>query len=82
MTVGVVIGRSPRLGRLPAASLSKSEPRSLIRSVVEVWRICSRVADAARAYEELAALSDAGLAKRGLRRSDVPRAALRVLTEG
>ena len=47
----------------------------LIERAREVFSICSRAADAAHAYEALKAMSGDELAKRGLKRADLPRAA-------
>ena len=79
--VGVVIGRSPRAGRLQAASVSMHGAPRLIDRIKEALGICSRAADAAHHYEELKPLSDEALADRGPTRADLPRAALRKLTE-
>ena len=46
----------------------------------DVWAICSRANDAAHTWEELNALSDDELARRGLRRADVARIAFDKLT--
>jgi hypothetical protein len=48
----------------------------------EVLRIQSRALSVAQAYETLRAASDPLLARQGLRRSDLPRAAYRMLTDG
>lgn len=48
----------------------------------EVLRIQSRALSVAEAYQALRAASEPLLARRGLRRSDLPRAAYRMLTDG
>jgi hypothetical protein len=48
----------------------------------EVFRIQSRALSVAQAYETLRVASDPLLARQGLRRSDLPRAAYRMLTDG
>lgn len=47
---------------------------------LEVWRIQSRALSVAQAYETLRVASDPHLAHQGLRRSDLPRAAYKMLT--
>lgn len=76
MTVGVVIGRSPRRG-LPRFSM-----RPVIERIRDVLGACSRAAAAAHYYEQLRSLSDEALAARGLTRADIPRATLRKISEG
>jgi uncharacterized protein YjiS (DUF1127 family) len=80
MTVGVVIGRSPRRNFLCIAGSKFSAPLSLSR-IAEILQILGRAADAAHHYERLRAMSDAALADRGLTREDIPRAALKKLTD-
>jgi hypothetical protein len=56
--------------------------RDLIKCARELLAICSRASAAAQTYEDLKRLSDQELAKRGLKRADLPRAAFDKLTEG
>ena len=53
----------------------------LLRSVLEVLRVCSRAQAAAQHYEELKPLSDVALTDKGLKRADLPRAAFDKLNE-
>ncbi len=53
----------------------------LLGYALEALRICSRAQAAAQHYEELKPLSDAALADKGLKRADLPRAALDKLNE-
>ena len=46
----------------------------------EIWAICSRAQAAAHLYGAHKPLSGQALAKRGLTRADLPRAAFRALT--
>lgn len=46
----------------------------LIERIREVMAVCARASAAAHFYAEHKRLSDAGLADRGLRRADLPRA--------
>jgi hypothetical protein len=55
--------------------------RTASRNVREILSICSHGLAAAHLYEQLKSQSDADLVAKGLRRGDVPRAALRKLTE-
>jgi hypothetical protein len=48
----------------------------------EAMHVCARACAAARHYEELKPMSDAALAARGLKRTDLPRAAFDKLNEG
>jgi hypothetical protein len=81
MTVGVVIGRAPRLGRLWSGRASGQGTPGLIGCIKEVFWIFSRAMDAAHTYEALRPMSDAALAERGLTRADLPRAVFRKLTQ-
>jgi hypothetical protein len=54
----------------------------LIGTIREVFRIMARAQAAAHFYTELRHRCDTDLAKRGLRRSDLPRAAYDALTRG
>ena len=81
MTVEVVIGRAPRLGRLWPGRASGQGAPGLIGRIKEILAIFSRAMDAAHTYEELKPMSDAALAERGLTRADLPRAAFRKLTQ-
>jgi hypothetical protein len=81
MTVGVVIGRSPRPSELRSSFFRAGAP-SLMGRIREVLGICSRASAAAHLYEELSTLSDEALADRGLTRADLPAAAFEELTEG
>jgi hypothetical protein len=80
MTVGVVIGRSPRTSELGSASSIGSGAGRLFRRIKETLGICSRAAEAAHHYEALRPLSDAALAQRGLTRAELPRSAFEKLT--
>jgi hypothetical protein len=62
-SVGAVGRRHERAGR-----------PGLIKRAGEIVTICLRAADAAHDYEKLKYMSDAELDKRGLKRSDLPRA--------
>lgn len=53
----------------------------LLERIVELSRIMSRAASAAHFYETMNSRSNAYLKQKGLRRSDLPRAAYKVLTE-
>jgi hypothetical protein len=53
--------------------------RGLLAWAIEVFVAAARARAAAHYYEELNRLSDSELAVRGLRRTDVPRAALHFL---
>lgn len=81
MTIGVVIGRSPRRGVLRTAITGFSMP-PIIDQIRDVLGACSRAADAAHYYERLRSLSDEALADMGLRREDIPRATLGKLSDG
>jgi hypothetical protein len=54
--------------------------RDLIGAIREVLRIMARAQAAAHLYTQLRRRCDADLAKRGLRRTDLPRAAYDALT--
>lgn len=62
--------------RSPAASESANRSFDVLEYAAEVLRVCSRAGAAAQHYEDLARLSDAELAARGLKRADLPKAAL------
>jgi len=81
MTVGVVIGRSPRRGFLRTAVGGFSMP-PIVGWIWDILQACSQAADAAHYYEQLRPLSDEALADRGLTREDIPRAVLRKLSDG
>ena len=81
MTVGVVIGRSPRTDELATASDIASGARGLFRRIKEAMGICARANEAAQLYEALRPLSQEALAAKGLKREDIPRAAFDRLTE-
>jgi hypothetical protein len=51
-------------------------------SLSEILSILSQALSAAHHYEQLSRQCDAALAKRGLRRADLPRAAYCELTKG
>jgi hypothetical protein len=53
----------------------------LLERIVELSRIVSRAASAAHYYETMNSQSNAHLKQKGLRRSDLPRAAYMFLTE-
>ena len=52
----------------------------LLRAIRDVFFIMARAGAAAQLYAELSSKSDADLADRGLKRSDLPRAAYDALT--
>jgi hypothetical protein len=62
--------------RSPVASEGVVRSYDLLEYAAEVLRVCSRAGAAAHHYEDLARLSDAELAARGLKRADLPKAAL------
>jgi hypothetical protein len=53
----------------------------LIERAGEILSICRQAADAAYDYERLKSMSDAELARRGLKRSELPRAVFDKLTQ-
>lgn len=72
----------PKDGRKPAkqdGGLGRNR-RDLIGTIREVFRIMARAQAAAHLYTQLRHRCDADLAKRGLRRTDLPRAAYDALT--
>jgi hypothetical protein len=74
--------RYSKEGRKPAmrdAGLGRYR-RDLVGAMREMLRIMARAQAAAHLYTELRHRCDADLAKRGLRRSDLPRAAYDALT--
>jgi hypothetical protein len=59
-----------------------SAGRRVINRLLEVLRVCRRSQEAAHYYEKLKSQSDQALAGKGLKRSDLPRAALEKLRDG
>jgi hypothetical protein len=55
---------------------------SLFDRLLEVMRVCRRAQEAAHYYEELKPQSARALAEKGMKRSDLPRAAFRKLNDG
>ena len=56
--------------------------RRIFNRLPEVLRICRRAQEAAHYYEELKPQSNQALAGKGLKRSDLPRAAFEKLSDG
>ena len=54
---------------------------NVFNRMLEVLRICRRAGDAAHYYEELKPQSDQALEEKGLKRSDLPRAAFEKLSD-
>ena len=75
-----IIAMQESVGAFDRPSERASKP-GIVERAREVFSICSRASDAAHAYEELKAMSDHELAKRGLKRADLARAAFDRLTE-
>ncbi len=75
-----LIAMQDSLGAIDRRSDRSSKP-GLIERAGEILAICSRATAAAHTYQELKAMSDQELAKRGLKRADLPRAAFDTLTE-
>ena len=78
----MITARYAKDGREPAmqdGGLGRNR-RDLIGTIREVFRIMARAQAAAHLYTQLRRRCDADLAKRGLRRSDLPRAAYDALT--
>jgi hypothetical protein len=67
-----------------ALAWRRSSARSfnLLQHIVEAVDACARANAAAQYYEELKSMSDEALAKRGLTRADLPRAAFDRLGRG
>jgi hypothetical protein len=59
----------------------RSSKPGLIERAGEVLRICRQGADAAHDYQRLKSMSDAELARRGLKRSELPRVVFDKLTQ-
>ena len=74
----IAMQRSTDIADRPSARAGKP---GFIERTREVLTICWRAADAAHTYEHLKRLSDQELAKRGLKRTDLPRAAFDKLTD-
>jgi hypothetical protein len=68
------------VGAIDRRSGERADKPGLIERAGEILAICSRATAAAHTYEELKAMSDQELAKRGLKRADLPRAAFDALT--
>lgn len=67
---------------LNGASFGSVRRKAFLRErILELLRIMSRAASAAHYYEAMRYQSNAHLKQKGLRRSDLPRAAYKILTE-
>jgi hypothetical protein len=60
----------------------RDKAAGLLGRLLETWSILSQAHSAAHPYEELSRKCDSALAKQGLERSDVPRAAYNELKKG
>ena len=58
----------------------RADKPSLIERAGEIVSICWQAADVAHEYEKLRSMSDAELARRGLKRSELPRVVFDRLT--
>jgi hypothetical protein len=74
-----VIAMQDQVGAVGLRDERAGKP-SLIERAGEIIAICRQAADAAHDYERLKSMSDAELAKRGLKRSELPRVVLERLT--
>jgi hypothetical protein len=75
-----IIAMQESIGAVDRRS-ERASKAGLVERAREILTICSRANDAAHTYEKLKAMSDHELAKRGLKRADLARAAFDRLTE-